>query len=120
MRWARASRVGVAWLRALRHDLGLSAGSPLLPLHSTRFLWLAWLPQVLVVVYAIVLAVVSGVSLTGQPGQQLVRSFDESGWLSGALGIALVVSLVLCLYRPLAGWWLSLAAAGVSSVVVRS
>jgi signal transduction histidine kinase len=120
MRWARTSRVGVAWLRALRHDLGLSAGSPLLPLHSTRFLWLAWLPHVLVVVYAIVLAVVSGVSLTGQPGQQLVRSFDESGWLSGALGIALVVSLVLCLYRPLAGWWLSLAAAVVTSVVVRS
>jgi signal transduction histidine kinase len=120
--WARAPRIVVGWLRTLRQDLAPSAGAPLLPLRSPsqRLSWLAWLPHALVVVYGVVLAAVSTVSLTGQAGQQLVRSVDESGWLSGVLGLALLVALVLCLYRPLAGWWLALAAAVATAVLARS
>jgi signal transduction histidine kinase len=109
--WTRAARLAAAGPRALWEDLNPSAGSPLAPLGGQRPRWLAWLPHLLVVVLAVVLGTVAG-------GQAL-DSGEVSVGLAVALGLAQGLPLVLALYRPMAGWWLSLGAGMLVSEVAR-
>jgi signal transduction histidine kinase len=70
------------------------------------------LPRLLVVVLAVVLGSVAG-------GQALDTGRVSVG-LAVALGIAQGLPLVVSLYRPHAGWWLSLASGMLISEVVRA
>jgi signal transduction histidine kinase len=109
--WRRAARLAAAGPRALWEDLNPSAGSPLAPLGGQRPGWLAWLPHLLIVVLAVVLGIVAG-------GQALDAAGVSAG-LAVALGLAQGLPLVLALYRPLAGWWLSLGVGMLVSEVAR-
>jgi signal transduction histidine kinase len=110
--WARAARLAAAGGRALWQDLTPSAGSPLAPLRGQRVLWLAWLPHLLVVTLAIILgSVASG---------QALSAHGVSVGLAVALGVAQSLPLVVSLYRPMAGWWLSLVVGMLVSEVVRA
>lgn len=91
------------WLRALRDDLGLSAGAPLLPLRAMRPPWLPWLPHLVVAAYTVVLA--------GFGWHTLIEDFGVETGLAGGLAITQAFALMVCLFWPSAGWWLSLAAA---------
>ena len=100
------------WWRALRRDLAPAAGSPLPPLSNTRVGWAAWLPHAAVAVvsvYAVVLA--------GFAWHTLIEDFGIPNRLAGALAVAHAVSVVLCLYWPTTGWWMSLGSAVVATVV---
>jgi signal transduction histidine kinase len=109
--WRRAARLAAAGPRALWEDLNPSAGSPLAPLGGQRPGWLAWLPHLLIVVLAVVLGTVVG-------GQALDAAGVSAG-LAVALGLAQGLPLVVALYRPLAGWWLSLGVGMLVSEVAR-
>jgi signal transduction histidine kinase len=109
--WTRAARLAAAGPRALWEDLNPSAGPPLAPLGGQRPRWLAWLPHLLVAVLAVVLGTVAG-------GQAL-DSGEVSIGLAVVLGLAQGLPLVLALYRPMAGWWLSLGAGMLVSEVAR-
>jgi signal transduction histidine kinase len=110
--WAGLARVAADGLRVLWQDLNPSAGAPLAPLRGQRVAWLAWLPHLLVVALAVALGAVAG-GQAATDGGVPVR-------LALTLGIAQGLPLVLGLYRPLAGWWLSLIAGMLVSEVVRA
>jgi signal transduction histidine kinase len=99
-------------LRSLWQDLKPSAGAPLAPLAGQRVPLLAWLPHLLVVALAVVLGSVAG-------GQAASHGGASAG-LAVSLGIAQAMPLVLALYRPMAGFWLSLLAGMLVSEVVRA
>jgi signal transduction histidine kinase len=105
----RGARLAAAGLRALWQDLSPSAGSPLAPLPGQR---VPWLPHLLVVALAIVLGSVAA-------GQALAAG-GVSVWLAVAFGVAQGLPLVVGLYRPMAGWWLSLVTGMLVSEVVRA
>jgi signal transduction histidine kinase len=110
--WAGLARVAAGGPRALWQDLNPSAGAPLARLSGQRVWWLAWLPHLLVVALAVVLGTVAGGEAATEGGVP-VR-------LAVTLGIAQGLPLVLALYRPMAAFWLSLAAGMLVSEVVRA
>jgi signal transduction histidine kinase len=106
------ARVAVGGLGALWGDLNPSAGAPLAPLAGRRAPWLAWLPHLLVVALAVVFGAVAGGAAATYGGVP-VR-------LAVTLGIVQGLPLVLALYRPMAGFWLSLVAGMLVSEVIRA
>jgi signal transduction histidine kinase len=111
-RWADWARVVVGGLGVLWRDLNPSAGAPLAPLPGQRVPWLAWLPHLLVGVLAVALGAVAGGEAATDAG--------VPSRLALTLGLAQGLPLVLALYRPMAGFWLSLAAGMLVSEVVRA
>src|SRR5829696_4863457 len=105
-------RLAVGALRALWQDLNPASGTPLGRLPGQRAAWLAYLPHVLIVALAIVLG-------TAMAGEILTRS-DRSLALAVALGAAQGLPIVLALFRPIAGWWLSLLVGMAVSEVIRA
>jgi signal transduction histidine kinase len=110
--WAGLARVAAGGSRALWQDLNPSAGAPLARLSGQRVWWLAWLPHLLVVALAVVLGTVAAGEAATEGGVP-VR-------LALTLGIAQALPLVLALYRPMAAFWLSLAAGMLVSEVIRA
>jgi signal transduction histidine kinase len=100
-----------AWLRTLQGDLAPSTDLPLLPLRSERFPLLAWSPHVIVLMVAAILA--------GFAWHTLIEDFAIPNRLAGTLAVAHAVSVVLCLYWPMSGWWMSLLIAVVTSVAAQ-
>ncbi|MFB9719731.1 sensor histidine kinase [Planobispora longispora] len=49
----------------------------------------------------------------------LIEDYGLRTEMAGLLGIAQALALPLCLYWPMAGWWLSLAAAALTAVIVQ-
>ena len=109
-----AGRVGVAagGLRTLWQDLNPGAGAPLAPLPGQRVKWLAWLPHLLVVAVAVALGTVAGGAVATDAG--------VPGRLALTLGLAQGLPLVVALYRPMTGFWLSLIAGITVSEVIRA
>src|SRR5829696_7684322 len=99
-------------LRALWQDLQPSAGAPLARLGGQRAPWLAWLPHLLVAALAVALGAVAGGQAASDGG--------ASAGLAITLGIVQGLPLVVALYRPMAGFWLSLAVGMLVSEVVRA
>jgi signal transduction histidine kinase len=110
--WAGLARVGADGLGALWRDLNPSAGEPLAPLPGRRVPWLAWLPHLLVVALAVALGTVAGGEAATEGGVPVRVALT--------LGIAQGLPLVVALYRPMAGFWLSLAAGMLVSEEVRA
>jgi signal transduction histidine kinase len=111
-RTAGAARLAANGLRALWQDLNPAAGAPLAPLAGQRRPWLAWLPHLLAVALAVVLGTIAG--------GQAATAGDASVGVALTIGIAQGLPLVLALYRPMAGFWLSLVAGMLVSEVVRA
>jgi signal transduction histidine kinase len=114
-RWPGMLGFALDGLRALWQDLKPSAGAslpPLARLPGQRAPWLAWLPHLLVGALAVVLGAVAGGQAASDGG--------ASAGLAVTLGIAQAVPLAVALYRPLAGFWLSLAVGMLVSEVVRA
>jgi signal transduction histidine kinase len=110
--WAGWARVVAGGLGTLWRDLQPSAGAPLAPLPGQRVRWLAWLPHLLVGVLAVALGTVAGGEAATDAG--------VPSRLALTLGIAQGLPLVVALVRPMAGFWLSLAAGMLVSEVVRA
>jgi signal transduction histidine kinase len=106
------AQVAAGGLGALWRDLNPSAGAPLAPLAGQRVPWLTWLPHLLVVALAVALGAVAG--------GEAATSGGVPARLALTLGIAQGLPLVLALYRPMAGFWLSLAAGMLVSEVIRA
>jgi signal transduction histidine kinase len=106
------AQVAAGGLGALWRDLNPSAGAPLAPLAGQRVPWLTWLPHLLVVALAVALGAVAGGEAATDGG--------VTARLALTLGIAQGLPLVLALYRPMAGFWLSLAAGMLVSEVIRA
>ena len=106
------AQVAAGGLGALWRDLNPSAGTPLAPLAGQRAAWLAWLPHLLVVALAVALGAVAGGEAATDAGVPVL--------LALALGVAQGLPLALALYRPMAGFWLSLAAGMLVSEVLRA
>jgi signal transduction histidine kinase len=102
----------VAGLRALWRDLRPSGGAPVAALRSPQLPWLGWAAPLLVVAVAVVLGTVAA-------GQAAADGGAATG-LAITLGIAQGLPLVVALYRPMAGFWLSLLAGMLVSEVVRA
>jgi signal transduction histidine kinase len=96
------------WRRVVRTDLGLGAGTPLLPLRGVRSPWPAWLPHLAVGAYAVFLAAYGWHTLIEDFGIQTVSA--------GGLAVAHAFALLICLFRPSSGWWLSLATAAATTL----
>ncbi|HSO55107.1 MAG TPA: sensor histidine kinase [Actinomycetes bacterium] len=110
--WAGLAGVVAGGLGTLWRDLNPSAGAPLAPLPGQRVPWLAWLPHLLVGALAVALGAVAGGDATTDAG--------VPGRLALTLGLAQGLPLVVALYRPMAGFWLSLAAGMLVSEVIRA
>jgi signal transduction histidine kinase len=87
-------------LRGFRRDLFSFPVQPLPPLR--RFRRLRWLPHVAVTIYAVVLAVTNA--------NVMVDEHGVPGDFAALLAAAQAVPMVLALYRPMAAWWMALAA----------
>jgi signal transduction histidine kinase len=110
--WAGRARVASDALRAIGRDLNPFAGAPLAPLGGHPSRWLAWLPQALVLTLAVVLGVVAGGEAADDGGVPVRQAL--------VLGLVQGLPLVVALYRPMAGVWLSLLAGMVVSEVTRA
>src|SRR5829696_4483414 len=108
----RAVHTAAAGLRALRADLAPSARALVLPLRLPRWPWMAWLPQVLLGLAAVVLA--------GAGWHVLYTDFAVPNRLAAALGIAAALPVAVCLQVPMLGWWTSLGLTVATAAVVRS
>ncbi len=109
--WPGGARLVVAGLRALWQELNPLAGPPL-DLRGDRFPGpAAWLPRGLVVTLAVVLGGVAG---------GLARDSGVSARMAVVLGIAQATPLVVALFRPMAGWWLSLGTGMLVSETIRA
>jgi signal transduction histidine kinase len=109
--WSGVLGLALDGLRALWQDLKPSAGAPLARLDGQRAPWLARLPHLLVAALAVVLGAVAGGQAASDGG--------ASAGLAVALGIAQGAPLVVALYRPMAGFWLSLVVGMLISEVIR-
>ncbi|MFI7408607.1 sensor histidine kinase [Streptomyces sp. NPDC049627] len=94
------------WLRVLREDLWTARSDPLPP--ST---WLRWLP------HGVLCIVAFGVTLGAVA--QLRDNGGVGGQLAFLIGLAQGGAVVLALWRPVPGWWLSMAAMVAGAVEVR-
>ncbi|MGV9504610.1 sensor histidine kinase [Streptomyces tendae] len=101
--WARAERM----LRVLHDDLWTWRADPLPP-----SLWLRWFPHGVVCLAAL------GV-LLGDAGQLGENGGIEPGF-AFVIGVTEAGAMVLALWRPVAAWWLSLAAMLVGAFAVRA
>jgi signal transduction histidine kinase len=110
--WAGRARVASDALRALGRDLSPFAGAPLGPVGGQPSRWLAWLPQALVLALAVVLGVVAGGDAADDGGVPVRQAL--------VLGLVQGLPLVVALYRPMAGVWLSLLAGMVVSEATRA
>ena len=110
--WPGLARVAAGGLGALWRDLNPSAGAPLAPVSGQRAPWLAWLPHLLVVAFAVALGAVAG--------GEAATDGDVPPRLALTLGLAQGLPLVLALYRPMAAFWLSLLAGMLVSEVIRA
>ena len=90
---------------ALRGDLGAGGRDPLPPMRGPR--WLRRLPHVVVVWLAVVLGVAHG--------DQLVAGYGMAPPNAVPVAVALVGAVVLAMFRPVAGWWLSMAVAALGA-----
>ncbi|WP_405733990.1 sensor histidine kinase [Streptomyces sp. NBC_00028] len=93
------------WLRALRDDLGTVRVDPLPP-----SVWMRWLPHGLLCLAAF------GVTL-GAVAQLGDQGSLRSSW-AFLIGLAQGGAVVLAMWRPVAGWWLSMAATMVGALAV--
>ncbi|MDO0913128.1 sensor histidine kinase [Streptomyces sp. DT2A-34] len=93
------------WLGILRDDLWTAQPDPLPP--ST---WLRWLPHGLLclVAFGVTIGAVAQLTDNGGVGRQVAF----------LIGLAQGGAVVLALWRPIPGWWLSMAATVVGAVVV--
>ncbi|MZG18680.1 sensor histidine kinase [Streptomyces sp. SID5914] len=101
--WARAERM----LRVLHDDLWTWRADPLPP-----SVWLRWFPHGVVCLAAL------GV-LLGDAGQLGENGGIEPGF-AFVIGVTEAGAMVLALWRPVAAWWLSLAAMLVGAFAVRA
>jgi signal transduction histidine kinase len=109
--WPGAARFAAAGLRALWRDLNPFTCPPLaLGGHGFQGS-AAWLPHALVVTLALVLGGIAG---------GMAHDSGVSARMATVLGIAQATPLVLALYRPMAGWWLSLGVGMLVSETVRA
>ncbi|KUM79446.1 sensor histidine kinase [Streptomyces curacoi] len=94
------------WLGVLREDLWTAESDPLPP--ST---WLRWLPHgvLCIVAFAVALGAVA----------QLTDNGGAGGQVAFLIGLAQGGAVVLALWRPVPGWWLSMAAMVAGAVDVR-
>ncbi|SDO55465.1 Signal transduction histidine kinase [Streptomyces sp. cf386] len=94
------------WLRVLRDDLWTGRADPLPP--ST---WLRWLPHgvLCLVAFGVTLGAVAQLGDNGGAGPQVAF----------AIGLAQGGAVVLALWRPVPGWWLSMGAMVAGAVEVR-
>jgi signal transduction histidine kinase len=111
-RGAATVRLAAAGLRALRHDLSPSGGTPVAALPGRQAPWLGRLLPPLVVALAVVLGTVAGRQAAGDGGVTV--------GLAVTLGIVQGLPLVVALGRPMAGFWLSLGVGMLVSEVVRA
>ncbi|MFD2688741.1 sensor histidine kinase [Streptomyces phyllanthi] len=101
----RTVRRVLRWLRVLRDDLWTARADPLPP-----SVWLRWLP------HGVVCLAAFGITVGG------TAQLGDDGHLNG--GAAFLIALgqggavVLALWRPIAGWWLSLAATVVGAAAL--
>ncbi|WP_308296641.1 sensor histidine kinase [Streptomyces sp. ISL-44] len=100
---ALKSRSGRPALRGLARELLTLEWDPLPRMSRPR--WLAWLPHVLVVYGAVV-----SCALTVQ---QLEDHYGVTGGPVVAMALLTGASIVLGMFRPLAGWWLALVTAAL-------
>ncbi|MDF3145781.1 MULTISPECIES: histidine kinase [unclassified Streptomyces] len=100
-----ASRVR-RWLRVLREDLWTFGADPLPP-----SVWLRWLPHgvLSLVAFGVTIGAVAQLRDNGGAGAQVAF----------LIGLAQGGAVVLALWRPVAGWWLSTAAMVAGAVEVR-
>jgi signal transduction histidine kinase len=94
------------WLGVLRDDLWTTQPDPLPP--ST---WLRWLPHGLLCLVAF------GVTIGAVA--QLMDNGGAGGQIATLIGLAQGGAVVLALWRPIPGWWLSMAAMVAGAVEVR-
>ncbi|MBE1537642.1 sensor histidine kinase [Actinomadura algeriensis] len=94
-------------------DLSPAAGPALLPLDvPSRPRLAAWLPHGLVAAGAVVLA--------GSSWHILLTDYALPNGSAATLSLVHASALVVCVFRPMAGWWLSLALATVTGLAVAS
>ncbi|MCT2588241.1 sensor histidine kinase [Actinophytocola gossypii] len=96
----------------LWRDLNPMAGAPLRRWHAPRLPWAGWLPHTLVLAGAVVVGVLAWRAVSS--------AAPDAGQGAVLLGALQGVPLVLCLYRPMAGWWVSLIAGMLVSEVSRA
>jgi signal transduction histidine kinase len=101
----RVARVAVSWLRALARDLAPAAVPAPTPVLAARP---AWSRRVVLTCALVVL---------GLGTLDLYQHYQLSLAASVALSLARALPLVVCLSRPLAGWWLELAASALTALV---
>ncbi|MGI5377020.1 sensor histidine kinase [Streptomyces sp. CA-251387] len=94
------------WLQVLRDDLWTAQSDPLPP--ST---WLRWLP------HGVLCIVAFGVTLGAVA--QLTDNGGVGGQVAFLIGLGQGGAVVLALWRPVPGWWLSMAAMVAGAVEVR-
>jgi signal transduction histidine kinase len=99
------ARVAVSWLRALARDLSPAAVPAPTPLLAARPLW----SRRAVLTCAVV--------VLGLGTLDLYQHYRLSPGASLALSVARALPLVVCLFRPMAGWWLELAASALTALV---
>jgi signal transduction histidine kinase len=109
---AGVARLAADGLRALGRDLNPAVGAPLASLPGQRLAALTWLPHLAVVALAVTLGAVAG-------GQARTDGGVPVG-LAITLAIAQALPLVVALFRPIAGFWLSLIVGMLVSEVVRA
>jgi signal transduction histidine kinase len=100
-----ASGVG-STARAMREDLFSFPIQPLPPLRRVKGRYLPWLPYFAVAVSAAILLAVG----TNDYGSGATSARKLPAMAAFALAAAQAAPLVLALYRPMAAWWMSLAA----------
>jgi signal transduction histidine kinase len=94
------------WLRVLRDDLCTLRADPLPP-----SVWLRWLP------HGVVCLVAFGVTIGAVA--QLMDNGGVGGQIAFLIGLAQGGAVVLALWRPVPGWWLSMAAMAAGAIEVR-
>ncbi|GAA3442773.1 sensor histidine kinase [Planomonospora venezuelensis] len=99
-----------AGLRVLRRDLAPGGQAPLFLPPPTRFPSTAWTAHLVVGAYAVLISAVAW--------HTLIEDYGLRNEMAGMLGAGQALALPMCLYRPMAGWWLSLASAALTAAIV--
>jgi signal transduction histidine kinase len=99
------ARVAVAWLRASARDLSPRAVPAPTPVLAARPPWSRWAVPT------------CALMVLGLGTLDLYQHYRLSLGASVALSLARALPLVVCLARPLAGWWLELAASALTALV---